>query len=199
MRSPRFVTPLALLIPLAAAAPASAAESFVDVVDFEFRAKSLQIQPGDTVTWRFADDGHTTTRSGGFERWNAPRVAGETYSREFPKAGKYAFVCTPHAFFNPPMRGVVQVGTDTVATTFKKLKATGLRKAVRLTFTLNEDAAVTYAIKGAAKKKVAKRYGAGKVRQAIKKLKPGSYSVKFTAVDRFEDKSSKTVRFTVRR
>ncbi len=198
MRSLRLLTPLALLIPLAAAAPASAAESFVDVVDFEFRAKSIQIQPGDTVTWRFVDDGHTTTRTGGFERWNAPRVAGENYSRQFPKAGKYAYVCTPHAFFNPPMKGTVSVGTDTVATTFKKLKATGLRKAVRLTVTLNEDAAVTYAIKGEAKKKVEKRYGAGKVRQAVKKLKPGRYSVKFTAVDRFENRSSKTVRFTVK-
>ena len=197
MRSPRFLIPLALLVPLAVPAAAPAAETVVDVVDFEFRAKEVQIQPGDTVTWSFDAAGHTTTRDrGDFERWDAPRSLGETYSREFPKAGKYAYVCTPHAFFNPPMRGVVQVGTDTVATTFKKANATGLRKAVRLSLTLNEEAAVTWAVKG--KRKIKKRYRAGKVRQTVKRLDPGRYSVKVTAVDRFADKSSKTLRFTVK-
>ena len=204
MRSPRFLIPVALLVPFALPASAPAAETVVDVVDFEFKAKEVQIQPGDTVTWSFDADGHTTTRDqGDFERWDAPRSLGETYSREFPKAGKYAYVCTPHAFFNPPMRGVVQVGSDTVATTFKKARATGLRKAVRLSLTLNEEAAVTWAVKGTSTKatngkKVKKRYKTGKVRQTVKKLAPGRYSVKVTAVDRFADKSSKTLRFTVK-
>jgi plastocyanin len=199
MRSLRLLAPLALLIPLAAPATAPAAETFVDVTDFQFTADSVQIQPGDTVTWRFQDDGHTSTRSeGDYERWDAPRSAGETYSRPFPKAGRYSYVCTPHAFFNPPMRGVVQVGTDTVATTFKRLNATGLRRAVRLTLTLNEEAAITWAVKGASKKKVKKRYRVGRVRQTMKRLKPGRYSVKVTSVDRFADKSSKRVRFSVK-
>ena len=84
-----------------------------------------------------------------------------------------------------------------MATTFKKAKATGLRKAVRLSLTLNEEAAVTWAVKGKAEK-IKKRYRAGKVRQTVKRLDPGRYSVKVTAVDRFADKSSKTLRFTVK-
>ena len=204
MRSPRFLIPVALLVPLALPASAPAAETVVDVVDFEFKAKEVQIQPGDTVTWSFDADGHTTTRDqGDFERWDAPRSLGETYSREFPKAGKYAYVCTPHAFFNPPMRGVVQVGSDTVATTFKKARATGLRKAVRLSLTLNEEAAVTWAVKGTSTKArreegqeaLQDRQGPSDGQEADA---PGRYSVKVTAVDRFADKSSKTLRFTVK-
>jgi plastocyanin len=199
MRSVRFLAPLALLIPLAAPAQAPAAESVVNVMDFVFVAKDVQVQPGDTVTWNFQNDGHTTTRStGDYERWDAPRSDGETYSRTFPKAGRYSYVCTPHAFIDPPMRGVVRVGSDTVATTFKQLKAKGLRRAVRLSLTLNEEAAITWAVKGASTKKVKKRYQDGKVRQTIRRLKPGRYSAKVTSVDRFADKSSKRVRFTVK-
>jgi len=196
MRSLRLLTPLALLIPFAGAAPASAAETFVDVVDFEFRAKTVQIEPGDTVTWRFANGGHTTTSAQGFERWDSgSRAASETYSRAFAKAGKYRYLCTPHA---PSMSGVVQVGIDEVATTFRRAKATGLRRAVRLSLTLNEEAAITWAVKGETRKKVKKRYRSGRVRQTIRTLKPGRYSVKVTAVDRFADRSTKTVRFRVK-
>jgi plastocyanin len=199
MRSIRLLSPLALLIPLVAASPASAAD--VSVLNYQFRENSVQIQPGESVNWHFLADGHTTTSDRGeWERWNKSRSSGEVYSRTFTQPGRYDYICIPHQFFNPPMRGVIQVGADTVAKTVGSAKAKVRGGRARLTLALNEDATVTWAaLKGPSKKrKLKRRYRAGKASRTIKRLKPGRYTAAITAVDRFDKKSVKRVRFRIK-
>jgi hypothetical protein len=196
MRSIRLLSPLALLLPLVVTSPAWAAD--VSVVSFEFRAKSVQIQAGETVNWHFLADGHTTTSADGeWERWNESRSSGGVYSRTFTQPGRYNYICIPHQSF---MRGVIQVGTDTVAKTVRSAKAKVRGGTVRLTLALNEDATVTWAaLKGPSKKrKLKRRYRTGKASRTIKRLEPGRYTAAITAVDRFDKKSVKRVRFRIK-
>jgi plastocyanin len=196
MRSLRLLTPLALLIPLAAPAAASAAD--VEVVNFAFTPKTVQIQPGDQVTWTFSDTVQHTTTSvpDEWERWNGTGSGGGTYSREFSEPGRYDYLCMPH----PSMKGEVQVGSDAVGTTIKSAKAKVRGATVRLTVVLNEDAAITWAkLKGPSKKrKLERRYEGERASRTLRGLDPGRYRAKIRAVDRFDDASSRTVRFRIR-
>ena len=61
MRPKRLLIPLAVLSPLALASPAQAADASVNVFDFEFIEKEVQVGVGETVTWN--------VRSSGRQRW----------------------------------------------------------------------------------------------------------------------------------
>lgn len=195
MRSPRLLLPLAVLLPLAAAAPASAAD--VLVVNTRFDPPEVRIQPGETVTWTFMEGSHTTTsQRGQAESWDSGLKMGGTFLHTFRTPGRYQYICIPHA---PSMSGVVQVGTDPSANSFSgSVRARGLRRAARFTLTLTEAAAVTWSLKGAARKKVDRRYRAGRVTRTIRRLKPGRYTATIAAVDHFDKRSTKRVRFRVR-
>ena len=65
MRPTRLLIPLALLTFFASAMPAAAADWGVGVVDYEFQPQTRQIAVGDSVTWNFGVDGHTTTSKPG--------------------------------------------------------------------------------------------------------------------------------------
>jgi plastocyanin len=108
VRTRLLIAPLVLLPALAAAAPASAEDHVVDVVDFRFAPDSLQIDRGDTVVWNFEADRHMSTSARGErEHWNSGAVAaGQAFRHTFSEPGRFSYICIPHEVAG--MTGVVQ-------------------------------------------------------------------------------------------
>lgn len=99
-------TPAPAATPRATAAPGGVR---VSAVDFAFAPATVDVPAGTVVTW--VNDGaalHTITAgSGTFD--SGFIAAGATYSRRFPVAGTFPYLCTIH----PGMAGTVRVaGTD---------------------------------------------------------------------------------------
>jgi len=189
-----FVVVLALAWPVSAVAappPAgTAATATVQVGAFFFRPGYSRIEPGDTVTWNvLSGSPHTvTSRTGAPEAFGSGELlAGGTFSRAFPTAGRYPYHCTIH----PQMRGVVQVGPDTVAPVVAKPKAKVGKKSVRLAFRLSEGSKVSATATSITspntkpRRTKAKRLQDGKRSLTIKRagLKPGVYRVVISARD----------------
>jgi plastocyanin len=170
MRLRLLPAPVALLLVLAAAAPASAAERLVNVIDFEFQPKTLLVDPGDTVTWTFSAGGHTTTaNSGQAETWDsgpAPSPAGARFSHTFNTPGRYGYVCVPHMSF---MSGVVQVGQDEFPTSQTSFKQTRRGSSITMSFRLVEPAKVTVRLRGPSRRTATRR-----------RLEPGRHSIKLS-------------------
>ena len=109
MRPTRLLIPLALLTFFASAMPAAAADWGVGVVDYEFQPQTRQIEVGDSVTWNFGVDGHTTTsKPGQPDSWTsapdgATNSAGVPFTKVFNTPGRYQYICVPHQTF---MKGV---------------------------------------------------------------------------------------------
>ena len=139
-----------LLTPVAAssAGPSArdSATATVRVGDFFFRPAYKRIEPGDTVSWRLGSGSsiHTvTSRKGARERFDSGEVEpGRTFSRPFPVAGRYPYLCQIH----PEMRGVVQVGPDSVDPRLAKPRATVGATSVRLSFRLSEASKVSASV-----------------------------------------------------
>jgi plastocyanin len=191
MRSRLALAPLALLVFLAATAPASAAEQLVNVVDFEFQPKSLQVNTGDTVTWTFTDPGHTTTSDPGqAERWNsgpAANPAGERFSHTFTHPGRYSYICIPHGTF---MTGVVQVGQDEFPKSQRSFKQTRRGSSITMSFRLVEPAKVTVKLKGPSRRTATRRrLEPGRHSIKLARLRDGRYSGTVTFQDDFKKKS----------
>lgn len=166
----RFVlAPLALLVSLAAAAPASGAERFVNVVEFSFQPKTLQVDPGDTVTWTFSEAGHTTTANRGqAETWDSgPETndAGTRFSHTFDTPGRYGYICVPHGSF---MTGVVQVGRDEFPKSQRSFKQSRRGNSIVMTFRLVEPAKVTARLRGPSRRTATRR-----------RLEPGRHTIRF--------------------
>ena len=82
-----------------------AATRGVDIRDFAFSPRTVEIRVGDTVRWTNRDSvAHTATaRNGSFD--TGLLADGESGSVRFTAAGTYRYVCTPH----PDMTGTVVV------------------------------------------------------------------------------------------
>jgi plastocyanin len=191
--------PLVLLVALVAAAPARAAEVEITATDFRFNPTARSVAVGDTVIWRFATGGHTTTAQGGqAERWNSgPRTtpAGQTFRHTFNRPGRFQYFCIPHTEF---MRGVVQVGSDTVRDTLDAFKAQRTGSRVRVSFRLNEPATVSFKLRGAERRTVRRgRLGAGRHSFTVRNLDPGSYRGTLALADDFDKKSTAQESFTI--
>lgn len=202
MRIRRLLPPV-LVLALGLAAPAVAGEQAVQVVDYDFAPKTLEIQPGDSVTWNFTgDSSHSATSvKGQPESFDSGVVdKGAVYSHTFTKPGRYQYICLPHREF---MKGTVQVGEDTVPVSFKGAKTTVKGKRATTRFQLLEAVAITGKLTGPTKKRkstvTVKRTEAGKgsLAWSKRKLKPGSYKGTITFVDDFDKKSVKKVAFTI--
>jgi plastocyanin len=201
MRHRHLLLPvLTVVLMIGAAVPATAADGSVDVTaDFTFVPKDIKINPGDSVTWNWSNDGHTTTAARGqAESWNSGlRGEGAKFSHTFTHPGKYQYVCIPHASIG--MKGTVTVGTDTVKTTVGKISAKPSGTSVTIKLKLNEPAVVTLRLKGASKKTVKRgRLTSGQRSFKVKRLKPGSYKGTLTLSDDFDNKSTKKVSFRIR-
>src|SRR5262245_63819008 len=113
MRLNRFLLPLTTLLLLAPAAPAAAFDWDTNVIDFEFQPAERKISVGDSVTWSFSVEGHTTASVGGQpDSWRSiddgVNPAGTSYAHVFTTPGRFQYVCLQHKDF---MKGVVEVGT----------------------------------------------------------------------------------------
>ncbi len=182
---------LALSTGAAADPPARAtATAGVQVGDFFFRPDYTRVEPGDTVAWRvLPGDVHTvTSRAGAPERFDSgDLLPGGEFSRPFPVAGRYPYLCSIH----PEMRGVVQVGPDTVDPTLRRARASVGRRAVRVSFGLSEASRVSASIASRARPRrvlrraKARRLQDGRRSVSIKTtgLAPGRYRATVTARD----------------
>jgi plastocyanin len=203
MRSSRLLLPLALLVFFASASPALAFDWRVDVMsDFSFQPSERHIAVGDTVTWYFNADGHTTTSvKGQPESWNsAPNgstnSAGAVYPKVFNTPGRYQYICIPHQTF---MKGVIQVGTDTVVDSIDNFKSKRSGNRVTLSFLLKEPATVSYKLTGKSRRTVKRgRLAAGKHSFALRRLKRGAYRGVLTVVDDFDKKVTPRNSFVIR-
>jgi len=98
---------MAVLVPLLGLpveARAQVAGHEVVVRDTSFQPAELQIDPGDTVTWRVQQDDHTITSEDGDFDFRVDN--GDVKEFTFPKEGTFRYLCQIHA----SMRGVVRVG-----------------------------------------------------------------------------------------
>jgi plastocyanin len=197
----RLALPLAVLFALLPAAPAAASDWGTDVIDFEFNPGARKIAVGDSVTWHFQNAGHTTTSVGGQpDRWSSVSTgtndAGTSFTHVFNTPGRYQYICIPHRDF---MKGVIEVGTDTVAKSVSRFKAKRTGTRVKISFVLNEPATVRYSLNGAARRTVKRgRMAAGAHSFTVKRLKRGAYRGVLTVVDDFDKKSTSRNSFVIR-
>jgi plastocyanin len=88
----------------AIATPALGAGASVRVGDDFFRAKTVRITKGSTVTWRWVgSDSHNVV----FRGFRSKLQNKGTYRHRFMKAGTYRYVCTLHE--DNGMKGTVVV------------------------------------------------------------------------------------------
>jgi plastocyanin len=190
-------------------APAWAATSDVSVANFQFSPSRVDIQPGDTVTWRFAgpDTDHSVTSDPGqaesfdSDPGNSSPLhrLGDTFSHTFTTPGTYTYFCKVHPFMTG--RVVVRApGTaDTTPPAVSSLRVRGGRKCARgarrchgrptrVSFVLSEAAGVRIAFKrrGGHSPRALKLQGdagANSVRLSTRRVRPGRYTLTLVATD----------------
>jgi plastocyanin len=201
MRPHRLAIPLALLVWLACASQAAAFTWPTSVVNYEFMPKERKIALGDSVTWNFTVDGHTSTSlSGQPDSWDSrdegAGAAGSSFTHVFNTPGRYQYVCIPHRSF---MKGVIEVGTDTVIDSLDDFKTKRSGNRVRISFLLNEAATVKYSLKGPSRRTVKRgRLEAGEHGFTLRRLRRGTYRGVLTVVDDFDKKITPRNFFVIR-
>jgi plastocyanin len=196
MRPRRLLIPLAVLSPLVLASPALGADAAVNVVDFSFQPREVQVGVGEKVTWSFAVGGHTTTSAPGqAERWNsgpATSPAGTTFEHTFTKPGRFSYICIPHQSF---MRGTVVVGTDEHRRSQSRFSQSRSGSTVTYRFTLVEAAKASIRLSGEARRSASrKRLEPGRHSIRFRNMRSGKYNGRATFTDDFGKRS--VVRFT---
>jgi plastocyanin len=195
MRSLSLLIAASLLVVPASAlgsGPHAQAAATVDVQvdDYFFRPAYARIEPGDSVLWKVvgADVHNVISRATSTEPFaSGDLIKGQQFERSFPNPGRYSYHCTLH----PQMRGVVQVGPDTVDPKVTKLKAKVGKKRVRVSFRLSEASKVTATLASVKKPgKVLRRAGGKKLEDGGKALllrtsglAAGRYRVTLTVKD----------------
>jgi plastocyanin len=93
--------------PQAATQPTSQPAVKVQIENFTFKPRELQIAVGGTVTWQNTDDvPHTATSKDDPQLFDSgPLDTDETFSFTFTKPGTYTYYCKVH----PHMTGVITV------------------------------------------------------------------------------------------
>ena len=193
--------PLALGLPLVLAPSATAFDWKTDAIDFEFQPATQRIAVGDSVTWNFPVPGHTTASIRGQpDSWRSvddgTNAVGIPYTHVFNTPGKFQYVCLQHKDF---MKGVVVVGSDTVADTIDGFVTRRTGNRVKLSFRLNEPATVRYSLKGPSRRTVKRgRLDAGRHSLTLRRLRRGSYRGVLTVVDYFDKKVTPRNSFVIR-
>jgi plastocyanin len=201
MRRNRLLLPLTVLLALAPAAPAAAFDWNADVVDFEFRPAERKIALGDSVTWNFLNEGHTTASAGGQpDSWRSVgdgvNPVGTSYTHVFNTPGRFQYVCVQHKDF---MKGVVEVGTDAVVDSVDRFRSKRIGNRVKISFLLNEPATVRYSLRGPSRRTVKRgRLAEGTHSFTLRRLKRGTYRGVLTVVDDFDKKTTPRNFFVIR-
>lgn len=189
LRSLLVAVPVVLAVVLVAPATEAATTAQVGIADFRFSPTYTRVEPGDSVLWTQRGSLHTvTSRAGAPESFNSGElITGQTFPRAFPTAGRYAYHCTIH----PEMRGVVQVGADTLSPKPTKLKAKLGESSARVSFRLPEASKVSATLAAKAKPRKVLRSakarnlqdGARSLTVKTSGLAAGGYRVTVKAVD----------------
>jgi plastocyanin len=201
MRPNRLVLPLALVLSLVLAAPAAAFDWTTNVIDFEFQPSERKIALGDSVTWNYSAEGHTSTSVGGQpDSWKSVEdgvnTAGSSFTHVFNTPGRFQYVCLQHKDF---MKGVVEVGTDTVVDPIDNFRSKRTGRRVKISFLLKEPAAVRYSLKGPSRRTVKLgRLEEGTHSFTLRRLRRGTYRGVLTVVDDFDKKITPRNFFVIR-
>jgi plastocyanin len=202
VRPTRLALPLAVLLSFALATPAHAAFDWsTNVIDYEFQPKEQKISVGDSVTWNFTVGGHTSTSLAGQpDSWKSiddgTNATGDTFSHTFNTRGRYQYVCSVHKSF---MKGVIEVGTDTVIDSIDNFRTRRFGNRVRIGFKLNEPATVKYRLRGPSARRVKLgRLARGRRGFTLRHLRRGSYRGVLTVVDDFDKKITRRNSFVIR-
>jgi plastocyanin len=197
----------------AGAAPARAATADVRVSNFEFTPPTVNIAPGDTVTWRFAgpDTNHSTTAdSGQAETWDSDpgnpfpnHPTGDTFSHSFNATGTFGYFCRAHTYMRarvvvsapgapPPSGGgggePPPPAGDTAAPRLGTLRANARRR--RVTYKLDERARVAGKLRGPTRRNYTLNGKAGtNVVKLPKRMRRGRHTLTLTATDTAGNKS----------
>lgn len=171
-------------------------------MDFSFTPKDHKISVGDSVTWEFVNDGHTSASVGGQpDSWKSvasgANAAGTSFTHTFNTPGKYQYICLQHRDF---MKGSIQVGTDTVIDSIDNFRTKRTGHRVKISFLLNEPATISYKLTtGPSRRTVKKgRLEAGRHSFTLRRLKKGTYRGKLTVVDDFDKKITPRNFFVIR-
>jgi plastocyanin len=201
MRPNRLVLPLALALSLVLAAPAAAFDWNTNVIDFAFQPAERKIALGDSVTWTFSAEGHTSASVGGQpDSWKSiaegVNPAGSSYTHVFNTPGRFQYVCLQHRDF---MKGVIEAGTDTVADSIDNFRSKRTGNRVKISFLLNEPAIVRYSLRGPSRRTVRRgRLDEGTHSFTLRRLKRGTYRGVLTVVDDFDKKITPRNFFVIR-
>jgi plastocyanin len=189
------LAPLAALFLLALPASALAADANVNVADDEFQAPTVQINPGDSVTWHWtgADQHTVTAHAFQTERFGSDFMTSGTFQHTFAKPGRFTYYCQVHTF----MRGAVEVGPAPFPDT-KLPRATSVKSKVKgstakISFKLSEKSRVKIAVSGRTDKVTSRMLGKGKRILTFRHLKAGGYKYRLSLRDTAQNKG-KTVK-----
>jgi plastocyanin len=100
---------IAVSLPAAASGPDAGASATkrVTVGDDFFRQRSVRINSGDTVRWRWVGrNPHNVTVTRGPRKFHSSTKSSGSYSKKLRRRGTYRYICTVHP---PSMRGKVVV------------------------------------------------------------------------------------------
>jgi plastocyanin len=198
----RLVLPLAAILVLVPAAPAAALDWSVEAAeDFSFKPAERTISLGDSVTWSFNAEGHTTASVGGQpDSWRSVEdgvnPVGTTYTHVYNTPGRFQYVCLQHKDF---MKGVIEVGTDAVIDSIDAFKTKRTGNRAKVSFELNEPAIVRYSLRGPSRRTVKRgRLEEGTHSFTLRRLKRGTYRGVLTVVDDFDKKITPRNFFVIR-
>ncbi len=212
---------------LALASPAWGADAVVHATDASgWDTQLVDIQPGDSVTWTFAGTAQAHNVQSAAGDWSTPvGVVPPDFTREFPVAGTYRFICQVHPDtmwgdvrvadvppppppppplsaqpfandFAAPVPAEAGVALDTTA---PRLTAVSVRRA-RVRFRVSEQSVVTVAVRRGGRVVRNLRVAAsGRGGATLTGLRAGRYSVALRATDLAGNRSRpRTVRVTMR-
>ena len=186
---------------LAAPASASAANADVVVMDDFFQPGTVQIQPGESVTWHWGTG--TTHTATAFPnqtiKFNSGAKSSGSFTKTFSKPGRFTYFCQIHG---PFMRGTVEVGPppfpDTLLPRLANLKATPGDAKVKLSFRLSEKAKVKVSLSGPSHRSTTRRLGKGRRSMGFRHLKHGDYKATLQPTDGAGNRGkARTKRFSV--
>ena len=171
---------------LAAPASASAANADVVVMDDFFQPGTVQIQPGESVTWHWGTG--TTHTATAFPnqtiKFNSGAKSSGSFTRTFSRPGRFTYFCQIHG---PFMRGTVEVGPppfpDTLLPRLASMKAKTGDEKVKLSFRLSEKAKVKVSLSGPSHRSATRRLGKGRRTVGFEHLKAGDYKATLRATD----------------
>jgi plastocyanin len=184
------------------------ADATVQVGDDFFTPESVQVDPGNMVTWEWVGlvgNHSVTTRAGQVESFdsdpgdNSPQHApgSAPFVHVFNQVGEVRYFCKVHPI---TMNGTVTVGTPAPDTSPPSVASVAVRvgaRRVRVAFDLSEDATVTLRAASARRprrtlRSVRRQLAGGRHSLSFRRrgLPPGRYRVELTAEDSAGNESS---------